>query len=86
MPERIRVIDVSQGWAGPMVGFILSCFGAEVIKVESARYYDWWRGSPHPDAKPGEQRHERSAPHNTVNRNKRGVTIDLSMPEGRRAR
>ncbi len=83
MAERYRIVDVSQGWAGPMVGFMLSLFGAEVIKVESARYFDWWRGSPHPDALPGDQRHEMSPTHNSVNRNKLGVTIDLAMPEGK---
>jgi crotonobetainyl-CoA:carnitine CoA-transferase CaiB-like acyl-CoA transferase len=83
VPERYRVVDVSQGWAGPMVGYMLSLFGAEVFKVESARYFDWWRGSPHPDALPGDQRHEMSPTHNSVNRNKLGVTIDLAMPEGK---
>jgi crotonobetainyl-CoA:carnitine CoA-transferase CaiB-like acyl-CoA transferase len=82
VPEPIRVIDMSQGWAGPMAGYLLSLFGAEVIKVEAARYFDWWRGSPHPDAQPGDQRYEMAPSHNSVNRNKRGITLDLQIPEG----
>ena len=82
MAERMRVLDLSQGWAGPMAAYMLSLFGAEVIKIEAARYYDWWRGSPHPDAQPGDQRHESAPNHNSINRNKRGITIDLQIPEG----
>ena len=82
MAERLRVLDLSQGWAGPMAAYMLSLFGAEVIKIEAARYYDWWRGSPHPDAQPGDQRHESAPNHNSINRNKRGITIDLQIPEG----
>jgi crotonobetainyl-CoA:carnitine CoA-transferase CaiB-like acyl-CoA transferase len=78
----LRVVDVSQGWAGPMVGYMLAAFGAEVIKVESARYFDWWRGSPHPDAVPGDNRYEMTPTHNSVNRSKLAVNIDLQIPEG----
>jgi len=78
----LRVVDISQGWAGPLVGYLLSAFGAEVIKVESARFFDWWRGSPHPDAQPGDNRYEMAPTHNSVNRNKLGVAIDIQLPAG----
>lgn len=83
-PSALRVLDLSMGWAGPLVGHILACFGADVIKVESRRRFDWWRGS-HPDADPALQLSERSHVFNGVNRGKRGVALDLADPEGRDA-
>ena len=77
----LRVVDISMGWAGPLTGMLLADFGAEVIKVESTRRLDWWRGSmisPDPDVR----LYEMSANHNGVNRNKHGVTLDLRDPRG----
>lgn len=80
----LRVVDLSMGWAGPLAGHILACLGADVIKVESHRRYDWWRGGT-PGADPELQLHERSHVFNGVNRGKRGVALDLAAPEGREA-
>lgn len=80
----LRVVDLSMGWAGPLVGQILACFGADVIKVESHRRYDWWRGGV-PGADPALQLHERSHVFNGVNRGKRGVALDLAQPAGQDA-
>ena len=79
--EGLRVIEIAQGWAGPLVGAMLADFGAEVIKVESIQRLDWWRRSL---AAPGDPLpHERSAVFNGINRNKCDVTLDLGRPEGR---
>ncbi|GBD23832.1 Succinyl-CoA:(R)-benzylsuccinate CoA-transferase subunit BbsF [bacterium HR29] len=80
----LRVVDLSMGWAGPLAGHILACFGADVIKVESHRRYDWWRGGT-PGADPELQLHERSHVFNGVNRGKRGIALDLATPVGREA-
>ncbi len=78
-----RVLDISMGWAGPMVSHVLSYYGADVIKVEGPERFDWWRGSRPPGDDPSLQLHERSHVFNGVNRGKRGVTIDLATDEGR---
>jgi len=54
----VTVIEFAQGWAGPLVGKMLAEFGAEVIKVESAQYPDWWRGTV--DDNTDDYGHERS--------------------------
>lgn len=71
----IRVLDVSNLWAGPMVGMFLADFGADVVKVE------------HPDAGDELRRWGHSKDgvglfHKVVNRNKRSVTLRLSDPAG----
>ena len=81
-PGRLRVVDLSMGWAGPMVGYILSSLGADVIKIESHTHFDWWRGSRPPGSDPALSPHERSHVFNSVNRGKRGITLNLATPQG----
>ena len=78
----LRVVDLSMGWAGPMVTLNLAAMGADVIKIESHTHFDWWRGS----RPPGDEAlglHERSHVFNTANRGKRGITLDLASDRGR---
>jgi crotonobetainyl-CoA:carnitine CoA-transferase CaiB-like acyl-CoA transferase len=79
--EKLRVLDLSMGWAGPLVGELLCEMGMQVVKVEDTRNFDWWRGSAAmgpPEAHPI----ERAPTFNSVNRGKLGVTLDLSRPRG----
>ncbi len=76
----LRVIEIAQGWAGPLVGAMFADFGAEVIKVESVGRLDWWRGVAVGD---DPLVYERSALFNGINRNKLGVTLDLQSADGR---
>src|ERR1700730_2491273 len=78
---KVRVLDISMGWAGPLVGQMFAEMGAMVIKVEDTHHFDWWRGSLSMAA-PEMQPIERSAVFNTANRGKRGVTLDLASPRG----
>ena len=82
-PGKLRVLDFAMGWAGPLVSHLLACFGADVIKVEGHRRFDWWRGSRPPGDDPSVQLYERSHVYNTVNRGKRGITLDLTTEKGR---
>jgi crotonobetainyl-CoA:carnitine CoA-transferase CaiB-like acyl-CoA transferase len=78
----IRIVDFSMGWAGPLATRQLADLGAEVIKVESCQHPDWWRGA---DNRPVfvEQRMYEMRPNFLVeNRNKLGITLDLTSPEG----
>ena len=77
----IRVVDCTAWWAGPVATAALAALGADVIKVESVTRPDnmrfastrapsadlWWEWSPIFHA---------------ANAGKRGVTFDLSRPEG----
>ena len=82
LPLRgLRVLDLTTFWAGPVAGQAFGFLGADVIKVEGARRIDgmrlttirptsehgWWDAVP--------------VFHGT-NTNKRGITLDLSSPEG----
>ena len=82
-PGALRVVDLSMGWAGPMVSYILAAFGADVIKLEGPTHFDWWRGSRPPGDDPELALHERSHVFNAVNRAKRGVAFDLAQERGR---
>jgi crotonobetainyl-CoA:carnitine CoA-transferase CaiB-like acyl-CoA transferase len=79
--KKLRVLDLSMGWAGPLVGEMLSEMGMQVVKVEDTRNFDWWRGSAAmgpPETRPI----ERAPTYNSVNRGKLGVTLDLGRPRG----
>ncbi len=77
--EDIRVLDLSQGIAGPLCAKILGDFGAEVIKVEPLAGEPGRRMGPffHDDPDP-----EKSAFFLLLNLNKRGVTLNLETPKG----
>lgn len=72
----VKVLDFSQGAAGPYASMVLGDFGAEVIKVEPPQG-DWLRTLGPPFIQ-GE-----SATYLSLNRNKRSIVIDLKHPEGK---
>ncbi|MDA8247896.1 MAG: CoA transferase [Rhodospirillales bacterium] len=82
MLSDITIIDLSMGWAGPLASRMLADLGAEVIKVEACRYPDWWRGIDHRPAVFAERLYEKTGRFNALNRNKCGITLDLTTPEG----
>ncbi|HZY89236.1 MAG TPA: CoA transferase [Gemmataceae bacterium] len=73
----VRVLDASRVLAGPYCGQVLGDLGAEVLKVERPGAGDETRGWGPPFAG------DLSAYYLSCNRNKRGLTLDLSRPEGR---
>ncbi|WP_420970019.1 CaiB/BaiF CoA transferase family protein [Bradyrhizobium sp. B120] len=80
--EGIRVVDFSMGWAGPICTRTLADLGADVIKIEATQYPDWWRGVDRRPAYVLEQMYEKSVRYCIMNRNKRGITLDLTRPKG----
>src|SRR5579864_1772863 len=72
----IRVLDVTTVLAGPFCSMLLADLGADVIKIESPDG-SGRDGSQEPNYK-GENGHFL-----IVNRNKRGMTIDLKHALGR---
>ena len=84
LPLRgIRVVDLTMGWAGPLASRTLADFGAEIIKVESTGYPDWWRGAHFTEEFYRERLYEKNSNFNLMNRNKFGITLDLTRPEGK---
>jgi crotonobetainyl-CoA:carnitine CoA-transferase CaiB-like acyl-CoA transferase len=78
----LRIIDLTMGWAGPVGTRQLADLGAEVIKVEGRGYPDWWRGADYSDEAIAAFGYEKPLPFNFVNRNKIGITLDLTDPAG----
>jgi crotonobetainyl-CoA:carnitine CoA-transferase CaiB-like acyl-CoA transferase len=79
MLAGVRVLDVSRVIAGPYCTMLLADLGADVIKVERPGRGDdlrEWRGRT---GRPG-----MSAVFAAVNRNKRGIVLDLQQAEGAR--
>src|SRR5690606_7428241 len=68
--DRVRVLDVSTLFAGPLAATFLGDFGADVIKVEHPRRPDASRG--HGPAKDGVNLWWK-----TLGRGKRTTTLDL---------
>ena len=81
--EGLRVIEVTNNWAGPIACRHLADLGAEVIKVELATR-PATRGSHYPGLDPGKYHWNQSGYFNQMNRNKRDVALNLATDEGRR--
>jgi crotonobetainyl-CoA:carnitine CoA-transferase CaiB-like acyl-CoA transferase len=71
----LRVVDASQGIAGPYAGMLLALYGADVVKVEPPEG-DWAR---HLGRRYGDQ----SAFSLAANLGKRSIAVDLKRAEGR---
>nr|MBP7883321.1 CoA transferase [Acidovorax sp.] len=72
----VRVLDLSRVFAGPLCGMVLADFGAEVIKVEHPGRGDDTRDWGMRIGK------TETTYYNSMNRNKRSITVDLQTPEG----
>ncbi len=78
--QGVRVIDACIYWAGPMATSLMADLGAEVIKIESIQHLDHLRllgGWPTPDG------YEWSAAFSGANKNKYGITLNLTHEKGR---
>ena len=78
----VRIIDLSMGWAGPLAGRHLADLGADVIKVEACQYPDWWRGLDKAPNAIQDLLYEKTVRFNLLQRGKRGITLDLTRPQG----
>ncbi|MDF2856248.1 MAG: carnitine dehydratase [Neobacillus sp.] len=74
--ESIRVLDLTRLLPGPYCTMFLADFGAEVIKIEEPKTGDYARWNEPQMAGQG-------AMFNSVNRNKKSVTINLKSQKGR---
>ncbi len=78
----VNVLDLSMGWAGPLAARHFADLGADVVKVESCGYFDWWRGWDG-DMTADPPPYELRPSFLMVNRNKRAITLDLKTDDGR---
>ena len=76
--EGVRVLDLSRVFAGPLCGQVLADFGAEVVKVEHPGRGDDTRDWGMRIGK------TETTYYNSMNRNKRSITVDLQTPEGQK--
>ncbi|MFQ5521668.1 MAG: CaiB/BaiF CoA transferase family protein, partial [Candidatus Methylomirabilia bacterium] len=74
--EGLRVLDLSTHLSGPYCSMLLGDLGAEIIKVERPEGGDEARNMP-PFV------NGQSAPFMTFNRNKRSLSLNIKMSEGR---
>jgi crotonobetainyl-CoA:carnitine CoA-transferase CaiB-like acyl-CoA transferase len=72
----VRVIELANFMAGPFCGMVLADLGADVIKVENPDGGDFSRTT-------GPFLEGESAGFLALNRNKRGLSLNLKHPEGR---
>src|SRR6185369_10751086 len=70
----LRVIDLTQAMAAPFCSMNLADMGADVIKVEPPTGEDMRRGSA--------SKNGHSGTFTTINRSKRGITVDLKQRAG----
>lgn len=85
----LRVLAFTQAWAGTFATELLALLGADVVQIESPKRPDVWRGAGAP-VPPAVRRDEiKQSPlntngmYNSVNLNKRAVTLDMTHPRGR---
>ncbi len=77
--EGLKVLDCASFIAAPAAATVLSDFGADVIKIEPPGLGDPYRNLPN---LPGYPASEHNFAWLLENRNKRGLALDLSKPEG----
>ena len=88
--EGVRVISLTEVWAGPFATSLLGDMGADVLHIEAIQRLAQTRGvlrpplggPAYPDGDPGTRPWERISGFNGTNRNKKGVTVDLTRIEG----
>ena len=74
--EDLVILDLTRVLAGPYCTMMLADFGAQVIKIEVPGKGDDTRAM-------GPFRNGSSMYYANVNRNKKGVTLNLKAPEGK---
>lgn len=84
--DGLVMIEVTTNWAGPVAGRFLADLGVSSVKVEwatrPATRALFWVG---PTQDQQRQPHHRAMYFYEMNRNKRGVCIDLAKPDGKAA-
>ena len=76
--DGLLVLEAAHAWAGPLTGMYMADMGAEVIHIEKPGVGDLARSAfAHGPLVKGE-----NLPFLFVNRNKKGITLDLTKTKG----
>ena len=85
----MRVLAFTQAWAGTFGTQLLALLGADVVQIESPKRPDVWRGAGAP-VPPAVRRDDieqsrlnTNGMYNSVNLDKRAITLDMTHPKGR---
>lgn len=85
----VRVLAFTQAWAGTFGTQLLALLGADVVQIESPQRPDVWRGAGAP-VPPAVRRDDieqsrlnTNGMYNSVNLDKRAITLDMTQPKGR---
>jgi len=85
----VRIITFTQAWAGTSGTEILGLLGADIIQIESRSHPDVWRGGFTGPVPPGikdpskrQRKWNTASAYNSVNLNKRAITLDVVDPRG----
>lgn len=81
--EGIRILELGQVQVLPAALTPLAGLGADVIKIESPSRPDQIRQGPQPDNIHRDKSYNHGGNFLQMNRNKRGLALDLSKPRGR---
>ncbi|XOV90666.1 MAG: CoA transferase [Pseudomonadota bacterium] len=85
----VRVLCFTQAWAGTFATEILALLGADVVQIETVQRPDVWRGAGSPvppavrDSTIAQSQLNTNGMYNTVNLNKRAITLDVTHPRGK---
>ena len=85
----VRVLCFTQAWAGTFCTELLALMGADVVQIETVRRPDVWRGAGAPvppmvrNSDIEQQGINTNGMYNSVNLNKRAVTLDVAQPRGK---
>jgi crotonobetainyl-CoA:carnitine CoA-transferase CaiB-like acyl-CoA transferase len=84
----IRVLTFTQAWSGTFATELLALLGADVVQIEGCRRPDVWRGAGAPVLEAVVDPTKKQSPlntngmYNSVNIDKRAITLDLKHPRG----
>jgi crotonobetainyl-CoA:carnitine CoA-transferase CaiB-like acyl-CoA transferase len=84
-----RVLCFTQAWAGTFATEILALLGADVVQIETVKRPDVWRGAGAPiptavrDEAIEQSQLNTNGMYNSVNLNKRAITLDVTHPRGK---
>jgi crotonobetainyl-CoA:carnitine CoA-transferase CaiB-like acyl-CoA transferase len=83
--QGLRVLEFCWVWAGPYATMLLANLGAEVIKIEGHTRTDLIRRAikwPREEPEASRLGLNKGMSYNSINRNKKSITLDLSKKEG----